>query len=95
MNGQAEATKKDEPTMDIDKEDVVEEGDREGEGDIVTNTSSFNDNLPDATVLARVKLTANYYKDAVDFVEAVQHGTDVISGLLSKNRNEAIDAIIS
>lgn len=94
LNGQAEATKKDEPTMDIDKEDVVEEGDREGEGDIVTNTSSFNDNLPDATVLARVKLTANYYKDAVDFVEAVQHGTDVISGLLfSKNRNEAIDAM--
>ena len=42
----------------------------------------------------RVKLTANYYKDAVDFVEAVQHGTDVISGLLfSKNRNEAIDAM--
>lgn len=94
LNGQAEATKKDEPTMDIDKEDVLEEGDREGESDIVANTSSFNDNLPDATVLARVKLTANYYKDAVDFVEAVQHGTDVISGLLfSKNRNEAIDAM--
>ncbi|EEQ47276.1 conserved hypothetical protein [Candida albicans WO-1] len=94
LNGQAEATKKDEPTMDIDKEDVSEEGDREGESDIVANTSSFNDNLPDATVLARVKLTANYYKDAVDFVEAVQHGTDVISGLLfSKNRNEAIDAM--
>lgn len=94
LNGQAEATKKDEPTMDIDKEGVLEEGDREGESDIVANTSSFNDNLPDATVLARVKLTANYYKDAVDFVEAVQHGTDVISGLLfSKNRNEAIDAM--
>ena len=94
LNGQAEATKKDEPTMDIDKEDVLEEGDREGGSDIVANTSSFNDNLPDATVLARVKLTANYYKDAVDFVEAVQHGTDVISGLLfSKNRNEAIDAM--
>lgn len=94
LNGQAEVTKKDEPTMDIDKEDVLEEGDREGESDIVANTSSFNDNLPDATVLARVKLTANYYKDAVDFVEAVQHGTDVISGLLfSKNRNEAIDAM--
>ncbi|KAG8204067.1 hypothetical protein GWM34_01230, partial [Candida africana] len=94
LNGQAEATKKDEPTMDVDKEDVLEEGDREGESDIVVNTSSFNDNLPDATVLARVKLTANYYKDAVDFVEAVQHGTDVISGLLfSKNRNEAIDAM--
>lgn len=94
LNGQAEVTKKDEPTMDIDKEDVLEEGDREGGSDIVANTSSFNDNLPDATVLARVKLTANYYKDAVDFVEAVQHGTDVISGLLfSKNRNEAIDAM--
>ncbi|CAX43955.1 Non-SMC subunit of the condensin complex, putative [Candida dubliniensis CD36] len=91
-NEREETIKEGEPIMDIDKENVSEEG--EGEGDIVANTSSFNDNLPDATVLARVKLTTNYYKDAVDFVEAVHHGTEVISGLLfSKNRNEAIDAM--
>ena len=56
--------------------------------------SMLDENLPDVTVLARAKLTANYYKDAVDFIKAVHRGTEVISRLLfSKNRNEAIDAM--
>ncbi|KAG5419191.1 cnd1 [Candida metapsilosis] len=50
--------------------------------------------LPDRTVLARIKLKFDFYNDAVDFIEMVHSGVDVVSRLLfSRNRNEAIDAM--
>ncbi|RCK54740.1 Condensin complex subunit 1 [Candida viswanathii] len=83
---------KEEPEKeDADKEEADDEEEEDAE---VNQVSMLQENLPDVTVLARVKLTANYYKDAVDFIEAVHHGTDIISRLLfSRNRNEAIDAM--
>ncbi|KAI5950547.1 cnd1 [Candida margitis] len=51
-------------------------------------------NLPDKTILARIKLKFDFYKDAVDFIEMVHSSVDIVSRLLfSRNRNEAIDAM--
>ncbi|EGW33024.1 uncharacterized protein SPAPADRAFT_137682 [Spathaspora passalidarum NRRL Y-27907] len=93
----------DEEQEDADKQadaDIAEDEKEEDEEDDVDheelNTSMVQQeqNLPDRTVLFRAKLKVNFYQDAVDFIEAVHHGTEVISRLLfSKNRNEAIDSM--
>ncbi|KAK6885151.1 Condensin complex subunit 1 [Candida tropicalis] len=98
-----ESKDEDEQSEHSDKENEGEDGsekppdevqDEDNEEEETGTISMLEENLPDVTVLARAKLTANYCKDAVDFIEAVHHGTDVISRLLfSKNRNEAIDAM--
>lgn len=50
--------------------------------------------LPDRNVLYRAKLKADYYRDAVAFIDAIHHAIKIISKLLfSKNRNEAIDSM--
>ncbi|KAK6464700.1 armadillo-type protein [Scheffersomyces coipomensis] len=89
----------------VDKENV-DEGEDEEDDDDVNDYDDVDEeelqaameeqehNLPDTTVLFRAKLKANYFKDAVDFIEAVQIGTQIVSKLLfSKNRNEAIDSM--
>ncbi|RLV93391.1 Condensin complex subunit 1 [Spathaspora sp. JA1] len=71
-----------------------DEDDEVDHEELNTSMVQQEQNLPDRTVLFRAKLKVNFYQDAVDFIEAVQHGTEVISRLLfSKNRNEAIDSM--
>ncbi|KAG7662849.1 cnd1 [[Candida] subhashii] len=80
----------------IETDQPSEEGSDEDEIDHAATSMIIEQeqNLPDKTVLYRAKLKHSYYKDAVDFVQAVQHGTEVVSRLLfSKNRNEAIDSM--
>ncbi|KAL6452716.1 YCS4 Condensin complex subunit 1 [Candida maltosa Xu316] len=76
---------------DDNDEEMVES---EEQQEKVAETSILEAELPDKAVLARVKLSVDYFKDAVDFIESVQHGTDIVSRLLfSKNRGEAIDSM--
>ena len=50
--------------------------------------------LPDKATLIKLKLTVQYYQDAIEFIEAIEEGTSVASSLLfSKNRNEVLEAM--
>ncbi|KAK6202744.1 armadillo-type protein [Scheffersomyces amazonensis] len=71
-----------------------EDNDEVDEAELNAALMEQEQNLPDTTVLFRAKLKANYFKDAIDFIEAIQNGTEIVSRLLfSKNRNEAIDSM--
>jgi condensin complex subunit 1 len=97
----------DEDLMDLDIPEKVSTSEKsKNDDDDVSDDDSINHDelnasmlekeksLPDRNVLYRAKLKVNYYKDGVDFIEAVQAGTEIISRLLfSKNRNEAIDSM--
>lgn len=51
-------------------------------------------NLPDANILVKAKLTAQYYQDAVLFIQLVHKGTELVSSLLfSRNRNEVLESM--
>ncbi|KAI5960913.1 cnd1 [Candida theae] len=66
----------------------------EEDSDVPENNIDINSDLPDRTVLARIKLKFDFYKDAVDFIKMIHSSVDVVSRLLfSRNRNEAIDAM--
>ncbi|KAG2732541.1 hypothetical protein G9P44_004958 [Scheffersomyces stipitis] len=88
-----------EATEGVDEPVENEEDDFEAESSVdhdELNVSMIEQeqNLPDRNVLLRAKLKVGYYKDAVDFIEAIQHGTEAVSRLLfSRNRNEAIDSM--
>lgn len=94
--------------MDVDEKDEEGEGDEEGEQnneeeedmDEEKEVEDMNasmleqGDLPDANVLVKAKLTAQYYEDAVAFIETIQTGVEMISGLLfSKNRNEVLESM--
>lgn len=60
------------------------------------NTSMMDqeNRLPEQATLIKTRLTVQYYREAMEFIEAVQKGTDVASSLLfSKNRNEVLEAM--
>lgn len=51
-------------------------------------------NLPETNILYRAKLQATFFRDAIDFIEMIQAGTDIVMKLLfSKNRNEALESM--
>ncbi|CCG25948.1 Ycs4 condensin complex subunit [Candida orthopsilosis Co 90-125] len=78
----------------ISSEKSDEANDVENNSTELENTYPADQNLPDKTVLARIKLKFDFYKDAVDFIETIHSSVDVVSRLLfSRNRNEAIDAM--
>ncbi|KAK6454420.1 armadillo-type protein [Scheffersomyces xylosifermentans] len=104
-NSQVEQKESNPDDMEVDEEDRDMDINVEDEDDMNDDSSVNHDelnasmieqeqNLPDRNVLLRAKLKVNYYRDAVDFIEAIQKGTEVVSRLLfSKNRNEAIDSM--
>ncbi|CAI5758008.1 unnamed protein product [Candida verbasci] len=90
-----EDSKSDELNEDVDmnKDDNNEQNNDNDSNDNDANIPNES-NLPDRTVLARAQLKAKYYRDAVNFIEAIMEGTEIVSKLLfSKNRNEAIESM--
>ena len=94
----------DDGNEDNDKEDNASNADKNEEAN--ESESSINhdelnasmieqeQNLPDTNVLVKVKLTVQYYQDAVEFIEILQSGTNIVSRLLfSKNRNEVLESM--
>lgn len=95
--------------MEIDNDNENDDNstrkDEDGEGDSDNESSVDHDelnasmmeqeqNLPDTNVLVKIKLTVQYYQDAVDFIEIIHLGTDIVSRLLfSKNRNEVLESM--
>ncbi|KAH3681516.1 hypothetical protein WICPIJ_007497 [Wickerhamomyces pijperi] len=48
----------------------------------------------DVNAIIKLKLTIQYYKDAIAFIKTIHHGIDIASQLLySKNKNEVIEAM--
>lgn len=94
-NADSEAGEINEPTGNTTSlKRSSENSDTQSNADNSNNVYTVDQDLPDKTVLARVKLQFDFYKDAVDFIEMVHSSVDVVSRLLfSRNRNEAIDAM--
>lgn len=91
----AVSKKKKEDDMDVDENELPSDSDSDIDHDEL-NTSMMDQEsrLPDQATLIKAKLTVQYYHEAVEFIEAVQEGTDVASSLLfSKNRNEVLEAM--
>lgn len=81
-------------SMDVDDEKNGENGDAHTNQELNDLISNKDVTLPDTNVLMKAKLTLQYYSDAVDFIETIQHGAEIISRLLfSKNRNEVLEAM--
>lgn len=86
--------------MDVDEAEVNASG-SDGDSDSDIDHEELNESmmeqerqLPETDVLVRAKLTVQYYEDAMEFIEAVQQGTQVTSTLLfSKNRNEVLESM--
>lgn len=87
--------KKTDDDMDVDDNRNPSDSDSDIDHDEL-NTSMMDQEsrLPDQATLIKAKLTVQYYQEALEFIEAVQEGTDVASSLLfSKNRNEVLEAM--
>jgi len=48
----------------------------------------------DSNAIFKIKLTIQYYTDAIKFIRLIQHGVEIVSHLLySKNKNEVIETM--
>lgn len=94
----------DDGNEDNDKEDNASNADKNEEANESESSIDHDElnasmieqeqNLPDTNVLVKVKLTVQYYQDAVEFIEILQSGTNIVSRLLfSKNRNEVLESM--
>lgn len=85
--------KKKEDDMEVDEDDPGSESDIDHD-ELNTSMMDQESRLPDQAILIKAKLTVQYYQEAIEFIEAVQEGTNVASSLLfSKNRNEVLEAM--
>lgn len=76
--------------------DDAEDNDEEGEKEVDLDVSFIEEeeNIPDKNILIKARLTLQYYKDAVVFIEALERGTELVSKLLfSKNKNEVLESM--
>ncbi|CUM64046.1 uncharacterized protein PRCAT00001634001 [Priceomyces carsonii] len=80
--------------IDLDLENEEREDSENDVGENGANEMNKSISVPDTNELYRAKLQATYYKDAVNFINAVQEGTSICTKLLfSKNRNEALESM--
>lgn len=91
--------------MDVDDEDDAdksgskaddneEEDSDSEENKVVDEMIQHQDNIPNAEIIVKAKLTAQYYDDAVEFIKTIHKGTEIVSNLLfSKNRNEVLESM--
>ncbi|EGV64902.1 hypothetical protein CANTEDRAFT_104194 [Yamadazyma tenuis ATCC 10573] len=80
--------------MEIDNNEDSDSQDSDAREQLNTSMREQEGNLPNAEILVKTKLTAQYYEDAVDFITVVHKGTELVSNLLfSKNRNEVLESM--
>lgn len=86
--------------MEVDQPAENEAHDEEDEDSDIDHEELNNSimeqelSLPDKTTLIKAQLTTQYYRDAIEFIEAVEAGTSITSNLLfSKNRNEVLESM--
>lgn len=80
--------------MEVDEENEESQHDSIDHDQLNESMVEQQQNLPDAEVLVKAKLTDQYYEDAVNFIKAIHRGIDMICNLLfSKNRNEVLESM--